>query len=83
MKADFQKFGLDVETKRFSELRPMLDTDIVGKWCEVTKKPQKDNPQYSNVYINSMIDLLGKTKQSDIYNEAKTTALESKDDIPF
>jgi len=89
IKADFKRFGLPVETTRFSELRRMLDTDVIGKRCEAVKKENEKNTKYANVYINSMLSSLEKPspKQSEqapsIYEEAKTTPPETKDDLPF
>ena len=88
IKADFQRFGLPVETTRFSDLRRMLDTDVVGKWCEAVKKENSNNPQYANTYINTMIDQVGKSpgppsSQVPSLDEAKAVATESGDNIPF
>ena len=92
IKADFVRFGLPVESKRFSELVPMLDTNVVGKWCEAVKK---DKGHYANVYINAMIDPLPGSKQTkskkakkadqvnELLEDAQAVAPESKDDIPF
>ena len=88
IKADFKRFGLPVETTRFCDLRPMLDTDVIGKWCEVVKKPQKDTV-YFNVYINAMLDPLEKKtlyvtpRQSLSLEEVKEIANSTDDDLPF
>ena len=97
IKADFMKFGLPVETTKFSRLRNMLDSDVVGKWCEVVKKQNKKDPEYTNVYINSMITPVGNPQAAptqtapappqspvDHYADAKeVAAAKSGDDIPF
>ena len=81
IKADFMTLGLPITKYKFSQLRRMLDTDIVGKWCQVVKK-QKPDSQYANVYINSMVDVIDTPK--DHYSDAKEiAATTSDDDIPF
>ena len=91
IKADFKRFGLPVETKRFSELMPRLNKEVIGKWCEAVKK-QKDD--YANVYINAMIEPLTKPKHAGqaspatnqtpyTSDDANATTPESDDDVPF
>jgi len=71
IKQDFKRFGLPVESKKFSELVPMLDTAVVGKWCEAAKK---QNGQYANVYINSMLEPLVETKKATKTPKAAKTS---------
>lgn len=83
LKADFKKFGLPVASKKFSELMPMLDTNVIGKRCEAVKK-QSD--RYANVYINSMLDPLSESKQTcqaKGIRKRKTAATKNDDDVPF